>query len=135
MTNTQEKCDCEEMSCKEGCTRNHTCKKISCEKCDNTQETWREEMDRKWINGELRWNGSVKGEISFERIHKFIQEKLEQAITRTRLEVRKDIQSKTGEIEDALYNYDAYPQSQLQAEEVVSRILALPSLQITDEKK
>lgn len=32
--NKEEKCNCEESSCKEDCKRNHTCKTFWCEKCE-----------------------------------------------------------------------------------------------------
>jgi hypothetical protein len=45
MTNPANECDCKEMSCKEGCTRNHTHKGFFCEKCEPEmcQETYKAE--------------------------------------------------------------------------------------------
>jgi len=42
---TQPKCDCKEMTCKEGCTSNYTHKGFSCEKCE-TQPKWEKEFDK-----------------------------------------------------------------------------------------
>jgi len=135
MTNTQEKCDCEEMSCKEGCTRNHTCKKISCEKCDNTQETWREGFRERFKDSFS--GGDMNCWESAEPIIDFTAKELEQAITRTRLEVREELK------ESIPYSFcKMHPNKFVKdcsncdfAAINISDALSLPSLQITDEKK
>jgi hypothetical protein len=106
-----------------------------------TQETWRKRFDKESEENPLAWHIDTRDKWAKDFISKVEQ----QAITRTRLEVREIIGKHNAEIlnefqlqikpEMPMICYDERIALIPAMEIATKKTLALPSLQITDEKK
>ncbi len=46
--NKEKECKCEEATCKNDCTKNHTCHVVWCDKCKPPQSTWEERLEKEF---------------------------------------------------------------------------------------
>ncbi len=104
-----EKCDCAEISCKDGCTRDHTCKTFRCEKCQSESVSEIVEWEKEECQVRWKYHGTfnvVCGALypcsqhtSREDRKKWIDEIVASAVEAREREIKSDLLKVADEIE------------------------------------